>query len=137
MSEKNKNTSPLSKTKVTLFAIVVVLIGLIAIGPSILKKLTRNEPSLVQMEDSEESIDRVIVVSMPEDGQFYLGREPVNSLEALREALQERLNRLPLDEKVIYIKAASKVSYGEVVRVGDIVKSLGLAPRLVTQKKSR
>jgi len=89
-------------------------------------------PHLQSQTPEDDYREHVIVVCIPIEGRFYVGRTRVNSLEVLRALLQRKLNCLPLDQKAVYLKAASKVSYGEVVKVADVVKSLGIAPRLVT-----
>jgi biopolymer transport protein ExbD len=89
-----------------------------------------------------------IVISIPNDGEFYLGKQKVN-IEMSKDVSQDqnkdfrdKIERMlePLknepDRQIVYIKSGVGVSYGTVVNVINEVRRLGVDKiGLVADKK--
>jgi biopolymer transport protein ExbD len=80
--------------------------------------------------------DTSIVISIPEDGAYYIGKDKI-SKEMLKEKVQKMLDNVKKEEdKVVYIKSGTGVSYGDVVTVINEVRALGIDKiGLVADKK--
>jgi len=77
-----------------------------------------------------------IVISIPNDGQYYLGKIPVQR-EQLTEKVDRMLQNIKNDQdKIVYIKSGVGVQYGDVVTVINEVRKLGVDKiGLVADKK--
>ena len=123
-----------SKTKLTLVALVITLTIPSLDGCTKLNRIAAplTAPlSPFQDQPVEGTREHAIVVCIPAEGKFYVGRELVNSLEEVRELLLRRLNQKPAYEKVVYIKTASTVKSGESAKVTKIILSVGAVPKLL------
>ena len=87
-------------------------------------------------EDANITKDSAVVVSIPSDGVYYLGRDPVRK-ELLVEKIQVRMKALkPSDPQVVYIKGGVNVQYGDVVDVVNMIRDAGFEQLgLVSDKK--
>ena len=88
-------------------------------------------------EDSTTLEQSSIIVSIPADGEFYLGKHRI-ALAEISEKLKQLLKDRPPDEQIVYIKAASDVRYGTVVTVVNAIRELGVDRiGLVADKKNK
>jgi biopolymer transport protein ExbD len=70
-----------------------------------------------------------LLVTIPMDGETYkLNIEELSGLKALGERLFKALDGRPADRKAVFIKAPRALNYGQVVKVIDVVKSVGGEP---------
>jgi len=70
-----------------------------------------------------------LLVTIPMDGETYkLNVEELSGLKALGERLFKALDGRPADRKAVFIKAPRALNYGQVVKVIDVVKSVGGEP---------
>jgi len=125
------------RVKFALFATAVMLAVSAIVGCARLNRMATRPTipsSPFQNSPLEDERDHSIVVSIPVEGRFYLGREPVNSLEELRGLLLQRLDRKPAGENVVYIKTAERVKSGVAANVAEVVRSVGAAPRFVRKR---
>ncbi|MEP7340569.1 MAG: hypothetical protein ABI977_22755 [Acidobacteriota bacterium] len=124
-----------SKTKLTLVGLVITLTISTLNGCTKLNRMTAMPTApLSPFQDQsveEDTREHAIVVCIPAEGKFYVGREPVNFLDDLRGLLLRRLNQKPAYEKVVYIKASKTVKSGESAKVAEIVRSVGAVPKLL------
>jgi biopolymer transport protein ExbD len=79
-----------------------------------------------------------IVISVPNDGEYYLGKNKV-AKEQLAEKVDSMLKNVKKDEdRIVYIKSGVGVSYGDVVTVINEVRKLGVDKiGLVADKKKK
>jgi biopolymer transport protein ExbD len=66
-----------------------------------------------------------VIVSIPKDTEYYLGKKKVN-LEDLKSAVEKALANKKEEDKIVYIKSGVEVSYGEVVKVINAVREKGV-----------
>ena len=62
---------------------------------------------------------------VPEDTDYYLGKKKVN-LDDLKSQVEKALANKKEEDKVVYIKSGTNVSYGEVVKVINAVREKGV-----------
>jgi biopolymer transport protein ExbD len=125
-----------SQVKFTLFVTAIMLTVPTLYGCAklnqVARRLTAPLPPFQNPASEDECFgEQAIVVTIPVEGKFYLGRDPVNFLEDLRGLLRLRLHQRPMGEKVVYIKAAKTVKSGEPAKVAEIVRSVGAVPKLL------
>jgi len=90
--------------------------------------LNAEEDLVINREDS-------VIVSIPKDNDYYLGKKQVN-LEDLKTQVEKMLANKKEEDKVVYIKSGVEVSYGEVVKVINAVREKGIDKiGLVADKK--
>jgi biopolymer transport protein ExbD/biopolymer transport protein TolR len=74
---------------------------------------------------------------VPQEGLYYLNRDqvaPDSILDRITAAIKDK----PLEDRVVYIKSGSTVTYGTVVSLIDAVRSAGCDRiGLVSQKSDR
>jgi biopolymer transport protein ExbD len=77
-----------------------------------------------------------IVISIPKDGEYYLGKLKVPQ-EDIKTKVGPMLEKMKTEEdRIVYIKSGVNVSYGEVVNVINEVRGLGVDKiGLVADKK--
>jgi biopolymer transport protein ExbD len=77
-----------------------------------------------------------IVISIPNDGEYYLGKIRVQR-EQLTEKVDAMLQKIKNEQdRIVYIKSGVGVSYGDVVNVINEVRKLGVDKiGLVADKK--
>ena len=77
-----------------------------------------------------------VVVSIPNDGEYYLGRNRVQKEQLAGEVDHMLKNITNTQDRLVYIKCAVGVGYGEVVSVINEIRKLGVDQiGLVTDKK--
>ena len=80
--------------------------------------------------------DTSVVIAIPNDGEYYIGKDKI-SKDKLKDKVEKMLNAVKKEEdKVVYIKSGTGVSYGDVVTVINEVRALGVDKiGLVADKK--
>ena len=100
--------------------------------------ITVNLPKDLNNPEEDQRIikDTSVVISIPEDGKYYLGKTLVTK-EQLKDKVEKMLANIKKEEdKIVYIKSGVGVSYGDVVTVINEVRSLGVDKiGLVADKK--
>ena len=117
---------------------LVLLIIFMVVTPMLQHGVTVNLPKDLNNPEEDQRIikDNSIVIAIPNDGEYYLGKEPVRK-EQLKDKVEKMLGLIKKEEdKVVYIKSGVGVSYGDVVTVINEVRSLGVDKiGLVADKK--
>ena len=117
---------------------LVLLIIFMVVTPLLQHGVTVNLPKDLNNPEEDQRIikDTSIVISIPVDGHYYLGKDEV-SKEKLKERVEKMLEAIKKEEdKVVYIKSGVGVSYGDVVTVINEVRALGVDKiGLVADKK--
>ncbi len=117
---------------------LVLLIIFMVVTPLLQHGVTVNLPKDLNNPEEDQRIikDKSIVIAIPNDGEFYLGKERI-SKEQLKDRVETMLKNITTEEdKVVYIKSGVGVSYGDVVNVINEVRALGVDKiGLVADKK--
>ena len=88
-------------------------------------------------EDANITKETAVVVAIPADGVYYLGRDLIPGKVDLIQKIKTRMGALkPSDPQVVYIKGGNGVNYGSVVDVVDSIREAGFEQiGLVADKK--
>jgi biopolymer transport protein ExbD len=117
---------------------LVLLIIFMVVTPMLQHGVTVNLPKDLKNPEEDQRIikDNSIVISIPKDGEYYLGKDRVNK-EQVKDKVEKMLGLIKKEEdKVVYIKSSVGVSYGDVVNIINEVRALGVDKiGLVADKK--
>jgi biopolymer transport protein TolR len=118
---------------------LVLLIIFMVVTPFLQQGITVALPKNMANPDIDPNIikESSIVISIPNDGEYYLGKIKVPK-EQLTEKVDTMLNNKNRkdEDRIVYIKSGVGVSYGDVVNVINEVRKLGVDKiGLVADKK--
>jgi len=117
---------------------LVLLIIFMVVTPMLQHGVTVNLPKDLNNPEEDPRIvkDTSVVISIPEDGKYYIGKDEIRK-DLLKDKVQKMLDAVKKEEdKVVYIKSGTGVSYGDVVTVINEVRALGVDKiGLVADKK--
>ena len=102
---------------------LVLLIIFMIVTPLLQQGVTVNIPKELNMpeEDSEITKDTSVVISIPDNNNFYIGKDPF-PLTALGEKIQTMMKDKAPDKRIVYIKSGIEVDYGTVVQAIDTIR---------------
>ena len=119
---------------------LLLLIIFMVVTPFLQQGITVALPKNLNNPDVDPNIikESSIVISIPNDGQYYLGKIPV-AKEQLTEKVDTMLKGIKNEQdRIVYIKSGVGVSYGDVVNVINEVRKLGVDKiGLVADKKKK
>jgi biopolymer transport protein TolR len=119
---------------------LVLLIIFMVVTPFLQQGITVALPKGLNNPDVDPNIikESSIVVSIPNDGEYYLGKKRVQK-EQLAEQVDSMLEKIKDEQnRIVYIKSGVGVSYGDVVNVINEVRKLGVDKiGLVADKKKK
>jgi len=126
------NVTPMVDIMLVLLIIFMVVTPFLQQGITVALPKNMNNPDVDPRIIKESSI----VISIPNDGEYYLGKQRVQR-EQLTEKVDSMLQKVKKDEdRIVYIKSGVGVSYGDVVAVINEVRKLGVDKiGLVADKK--
>jgi biopolymer transport protein TolR len=117
---------------------LVLLIIFMVVTPMLQHGITVNLPKELNNPDEDQRItaDTSVVIAIPNDGEYYLGKEKITK-DQIKEKVEKMLNNIKKeDDKIVYIKSGVGVSYGDVVNIINEVRGLGVDKiGLVADKK--
>ena len=117
---------------------LVLLIIFMVVTPFLQQGITVALPKNMTNPDVDPRIikESSIVISVPNDGEYYLGKEKV-AKEQLTDKVDSMLKKIKNEQdRIVYIKSGVGVSYGDVVNVINEVRKLGVDKiGLVADKK--
>ena len=117
---------------------LVLLIIFMVVTPFLQQGITVALPKNMNNPDIDPNIikESSIVISVPNDGEYYLGKQRV-AKEQLSEKVDSMLEKIKNEnDRIVYIKSGVNVSYGDVVTVINEVRKLGVDKiGLVADKK--
>lgn len=126
------NVTPMADIMLVLLIIFMVITPLLQSGVTVtLPKGDSPE------EDANIIKDTAVVVAIPSEGMYYLGRDLIQGKDNLIATIKSRMGVLkPSDPQIVYIKGGINVNYGEVVTVVDSIREAGFDQiGLVVDKK--
>jgi biopolymer transport protein TolR len=119
---------------------LVLLIIFMVVTPFLQQGITVALPKNLTNPDVDPNIikESSIVISIPSDGQYYLGKIAVQK-EQLTDKVDAMLQKIKNEnDRIVYIKSGVGVSYGDVVNVINEVRKLGVDKiGLVADKKKK
>src|SRR5690349_659035 len=86
------------------------------VTPLLQQGVTVNIPKELNMpeEDSEITKDTSVVIAIPDNNNFYIGKEQF-PLDQLETKIQTMMKDKAPDKRIVYIKSGVEVDYGTVV----------------------
>ena len=126
------NVTPMVDIMLVLLIIFMVVTPFLQQGITVALPKNMNNPDVDPRIIKESSI----VISIPNDGQYYLGKIPV-AREQLTDKVDTMLKGIKNEQdRIVFIKSGVGVSYGDVVNVINEVRKLGVDKiGLVADKK--
>ena len=119
---------------------LVLLIIFMVVAPFLQPGITVPVPANMNNPDVDSNIlrDSSIVIAITNDADFYLGKKRLGK-EQLSEEVNRKLEKITNEQdRIVYIKSAAGVSYGDVVTVINEVRKLGVDKiGLVADKKKK
>jgi biopolymer transport protein ExbD/biopolymer transport protein TolR len=126
------NVTPMVDIMLVLLIIFMVVTPLLQSGVNVVLPKGQNPE-----EDANITKDTAVVVAIPMEGAYYVGRDIVQGKDRLIATIKSRMDALkPSDPHVVYIKGGTSVNYGEVVEVVNAIREAGFDQiGLVVDKK--
>jgi biopolymer transport protein TolR len=126
------NVTPLIDVLLVLLIIFMVVTPFLQQGVTVAIPRETNSPDVDPAIIKETSV----VISIPNDGEYYLGKEKIDKNDIGTE-VKRRMEKKAPEEQIVYIKSGVGVSYGDVVAVIDEVRRKGEVQQigLVADKK--
>lgn len=102
---------------------LVLLIIFMIVTPLLQQGVTVNIPKemMSSVEDGDITKDTSVVISIPDNNNFYLGKEQF-PLDTLGEKIKTMMKDKAPDKRIVYIKSGIEVDYGTVVEAIDIIR---------------
>jgi|YNPMSStandDraft_1061717.scaffolds.fasta_scaffold02879_4 biopolymer transport protein ExbD/biopolymer transport protein TolR len=127
------NVTPMVDVMLVLLIIFIVVTPLLSQGVNV--NLPENDNP---EEDPNITKDTSVVVSIPQAGQYYVGREPVPRTELVERIKRLMREKTRKEDQIVYIRAEKTVPYGEVVMTVDAIRNAGIDRiGLVTEKRKQ
>ena len=112
------NVTPMVDVMLVLLIIFMVVAPLLQSGVSVAVPKSKN-PDL----DDNIVKETSAVIAIPNDNEFYIGRDKMNAKEDIAAKVTSILKDKRPDEQIVYIKAGKLTKYGTVVDVIDILRN--------------
>jgi biopolymer transport protein ExbD/biopolymer transport protein TolR len=126
------NVTPMVDIMLVLLIIFLVVTPFLRPGIAVVLPNNMKNPDV----DPKISNENSVVVSIPNDGEYYLGRKRVQK-ELLADEVDNMLKKIKKGEdRIVYIKGGIGVGYGDLVSVIHVIRKLGVDQiGLVVDKK--
>lgn len=111
------NVTPMVDVMLVLLIIFMIVTPLLQNNVSVNLPRDMNSPT----EDQEINKEDAIVVSIPDNSSFYIGKNPY-PLEELGEKIKTLMKDKAPDKRIVYIKSSIEVDYGTVVKAIDQIR---------------
>ena len=119
---------------------LVLLIIFMVVAPFLQPGVTVPVPANMNNPDVDANIIREssVVIAITNDVEYYLGKKRLEK-EQLTEEVHRKLEKITNEQdRIVYIKGAAGVSYGDVVSVINEVRKLGVDKiGLIADKKKK
>jgi len=117
---------------------LVLLIIFLVVTPFLQSGIAVVLPKNMKNADVDPKIinESSVVVSIPNNGEYYLGKKRVH-IEQLADEVDHMLDKIKnTQDRIVYIKSGVSVDYGDVVNVINEIRKLGVDQiGLVADKK--
>lgn len=123
------NVTPMVDVMLVLLIIFMVVTPMLQSGVSVVMPKTKNSE-----EDQNINKETAVVIAIPADGQFYVGKEVI-AKERLTEKVKAMMENRKIEDRVVYIKGGAQTSYGSIVDTISSIRESGIDRiGLVTEK---
>jgi biopolymer transport protein TolR len=104
------NVTPMVDVMLVLLIIFMIVTPLLQQGVSVNLPRDMISPD----EDGDIAKDTSVVIAIPDNNNFYIGKEPY-PLDALGDKIKKMMEGKAPDKRIVYIKSGIDVDYGRVV----------------------
>lgn len=111
------NVTPMVDVMLVLLIIFMIVTPLLQQGVSVDIPKNLISPD----EDADITKDTSVVIAIPNNSDFYLGKEQY-PITALGEKIQSMMKDKAPDKRIVYIKSGVDVDYGTVVQAIDTIR---------------
>lgn len=111
------NVTPMVDVMLVLLIIFMIVTPLLQQGVSVNYPRELNSPE----EDGEITKDTSVVISIPDNNNFYVGKEQY-PIDGLGEKVKSMMRDKAPDKRIVYIKSGVDVEYGTVVKAIDTIR---------------
>ncbi len=111
------NVTPMVDVMLVLLIIFMIVTPLLQSGVTVNLPRDMNTP----VEDADITKDTSVVISIPDNNNFYVGKDPF-PLTSLGEKVQTMMKDKAPDKRIVYIKSGVDVDYGTVVQAIDVIR---------------
>jgi|SRR5215203_4055827 biopolymer transport protein TolR len=111
------NVTPMVDVMLVLLIIFMIVTPLLQQGVTVNYPRDLNSPD----EDGEITKDTSVVISIPDNNNFYVGKDPFPITE-LGEKVKTMMRDKAPDKRIVYIKSGVDVEYGTVVKAIDTIR---------------
>ena len=103
---------------------LVLLIIFMIVTPLLQQGVTINLPKDMEtpVEDPEITKDTSVVIAIPDNTNFYIGKDPL-PLTDLGEKIQNMMKDKDPKNRIVYIKGGQDVDYGKIVEAIDVIRA--------------
>lgn len=128
------NVTPMVDIMLVLLIIFLVVTPFLRPGIAVVVPKNMTNPDF----DTKIIRESSVVISVPNDGEYYLGKKRVRK-EQLAEEVQRMLEKVKNEEdRIVYLKGGVGVTYGVVVNAINEVRKVGVDKiGLVADKKKK
>lgn len=111
------NVTPMVDVMLVLLIIFMIVTPLLQQGVTVNLPKDMNSP----IEDAEITKDTSVVISIPNNNDFYIGKDQF-PLSELGEKIKSMMKDKAPDKRIVYIKSGVEVDYGRVVEAIDTIR---------------
>lgn len=111
------NVTPMVDVMLVLLIIFMIVTPLLQSGVTVNIPRDLNAPD----EDGDITKDTSVVISIPDNTNFYVGKEQF-PISGLGEKVQAMMKDKAPDKRIVYIKSGVDVNYGTVVEAIDAIR---------------
>jgi len=111
------NVTPMVDVMLVLLIIFMIVTPLLQSGVSVNLPREMISPE----EDADIAKDTSVVISIPDNSNFYIGKEQY-PLDALGEVIKRRMEGKTPEKRIVYIKSGVDVDYGRVVQAIETIR---------------
>lgn len=111
------NVTPMVDVMLVLLIIFMIVTPLLQQGVSVNLPREMISPD----EDGDIAKDTSVVISIPDNSNFYIGKEQF-PLDALGDVVKRRMEGKTPEKRIVYIKSGVDVEYGRVVQAIETIR---------------
>jgi biopolymer transport protein ExbD/biopolymer transport protein TolR len=102
---------------------LVLLIIFMVVTPLLSQGVPLNLPKDMMSPDEDPEINKesAVILSIPNNNEFYVGKEQY-SKEVLGEKIKKLMENKTPDKRIVYIRSGTGVDYGTVVQAIEVVR---------------
>jgi biopolymer transport protein TolR len=103
---------------------LVLLIIFMIVTPLIQQGVVKQLPNEMISPEEDPNIvkEDAVVVSIPDNETFYIGKEKALSMEVMGEKIKKLMEGKTPDKRIVYIKSDVNVGYGTVVQAINVIR---------------